>query len=152
MAWYLIPAPKYCLTRNQKLATTIKCFILTQPDFIILVNRFNPIFVISFLISCVSIYKVFEISIMYNISCYIENNIQTQQAYTCIHYTHTVCKYTCIYACDNKQKISWCWIHIIHVSNVLYIHRLLSSMWQSTNKYMSLLIVWSSCVINTCNY
>lgn len=111
--------------------------VLIYPNQILsLVNRFNPIFIISFLISCVSIYKVFEISIMYNISCYIENNIQIQQAYTCIHYTHTVCKYTCIYACDNKQKISWCWIHIIHVSNVLYIHRLLSSMWQSTNKYM----------------
>lgn len=44
---------------------------------------------------------MFEMSILYNKSCYIKNNIQVQQAYTCLHYTHTVCKYIC----DNKQNI-----------------------------------------------
>lgn len=71
---------------------------------------------------------MFEMSILYNKSCYIKNNIQVQQAYTCLHYTHTICKYICVYICDNKQNISWCSIHNIHVSNDLHINRLLSSM------------------------
>lgn len=71
---------------------------------------------------------MFEMSILYNKSCYIKNNIQVQQAYTCLHYTHTVCKNICVYICDNKQNISWCSIHNIHVSNDLHINRLLSSM------------------------
>lgn len=71
---------------------------------------------------------MFEMSILYNKSCYIKNNMQVQQAYTCLHYTHTVCKYICVYICDNKQNISWCSIHNIYVSNVLHINRLLSSM------------------------